>query len=106
MLPIPALAATAGPVNALAARLPLPGPQAVPAANDRLGALLQLIESRHVGAHQQVVRELASVAGSPASPAAMLRLQAAVGEFGVRVQLSVRLAEDLSRSVQTLTQRT
>ncbi|HVJ36971.1 MAG TPA: hypothetical protein VM687_04095 [Stenotrophomonas sp.] len=74
--------------------------------DDRLGALLQLIESRHTSAHQQVVRELAGVAGAAPTPAAMLRLQAAVGEFGVRVQLSVRLAEDLSRAVQTLTQRT
>ncbi len=75
-------------------------------ANDRLGDLLRSIESRHSGAHQHVVRELAGVAALPASPAAMLRLQAAVGEFSVRVQLSVRLAEELSRSVQTLTQRT
>ena len=106
MLPIPAVAAAATPSGTVVPR-PQAGPsQAVPGGNDRLGVLLQSIEDRHTGAHQQVVRGLAGVARSPASAAAMLRLQAAVGEFAVRVQLSVRLAEDLSRSVQTLTQRT
>lgn len=105
MLPLPALAAAAAPANAVVALPSRSG--ALPSANtnDRLGSLLQLIESRHAGAHQQMVRDLAGIAGSNPTPAAMLRLQAAVGQFGVRVQLSVRLAEELSRSVQTLTQR-
>jgi hypothetical protein len=104
MLPLPSIAAVANPLNALVSR---PAIAAQPAgANDRLGDLLRSIESRHAGAHQQVVSGLAGVAAAPASSAAMLRLQAAVGEFTVRVQLSVRLAEELSRSVQTLTQRT
>jgi len=106
MLPISALAGPAGTTPALPATLPPAATQAPTGTLDRLGALLQVVESRHMSAHQQVVRELAGAAGTSVSPAAMLRLQAAVGEFGVRVQLSVRLAEDLSRSVQTLTQRT
>ena len=105
MLPIPALASIAAP-SPPHATLPPAAASSPAVTDDRLGALLQLIESRHTSAHQQVVRELAGVAGAAPTPAAMLRLQAAVGEFGVRVQLSVRLAEDLSRAVQTLTQRT
>lgn len=104
MLPLLSTAGAAQPSSALSPR-PSYALQSG-RANDPLGDLLRSIESRHTGAHQQVVRELAGVAALPASPAAMLRLQAAVGEFSVRVQLSVRLAEELSRSVQTLTQRT
>lgn len=104
MLPLLSIPGAANPSSASVPRPPF---SAQPAgASDPLGDLLRSIESRHAGAHRQVVRELAGVATLPASPAAMLRLQAAVGEFTVRVQLSVRLAEELSRSVQTLTQRT
>ena len=95
-----------GPASAPLSSPPAPGMPGPPAPNDRLGALLQLVETRHSGAHQQMVQALAGVAGARPSAASMLRLQAAIGEFGVRVQLSVRLAEDLSRAVQTLTQRT
>lgn len=104
MLPLPSIAGAANPSSTHGPQIPRAAQSA--GANDPLGDLLRSIESRHIGAHQQVVRELAGVAALPASPAAMLRLQAAVGEFTVRVQLSVRLAEELSRSVQTLTQRT
>lgn len=99
--PVALLAATTSPMTPTA-----PVPAYLREAGDLLGSLLERIENRHVEAHQGVVRELAALAGTAPKPADMLRLQAAVGEFTVRVQLSVRIAEELSRSVQTLTQRT
>lgn len=35
----------------------------------------------------------------------LLRLQADMGEFGVRVSMTVRLADEVGRAIQTLTQR-
>jgi hypothetical protein len=54
---------------------------------------------------QQLSRLLDQLDSGRISTADMLRLQADMGAFGVQVQITVRVADDTGRAIQTLTQR-
>jgi hypothetical protein len=54
---------------------------------------------------QQLSQHLDQLDSGRISTSDMLRLQADMGAFGVRVQMTVRVADETGRAIQTLTQR-
>jgi hypothetical protein len=96
---------TAGPTAAL----PAPAqPTLVGPSMDPGSAVTQLLE------HVQGVQDadtarfdmrLQQLDSGHLATSDLLRLQADMGEFGVRVSMTVRLADEVGRAIQTLTQR-
>ncbi|MFL9869589.1 acyl carrier protein [Paraburkholderia fungorum] len=54
---------------------------------------------------QQLSQHLDQLDSGRVSTSDMLRLQADMGAFAVKVQMTVRVADEIGRAIQTLTQR-
>lgn len=68
--------------------------------------LVQQAEQSHHAAYAGLQSRFAALdTREGASTADMLRLQAAMASFGLRVQITVRIADEIGRGIQTLTQR-
>jgi len=101
-----------GNVNPATSAWPQALPAAAPAtatatatATDPLAQLIASAESGHQHAFATTLQSLHAAPTGALSSAQLLRLQAAVGAFTIRVQVSVRLAEEAGKALQTLTQR-
>jgi hypothetical protein len=108
--PMPAL--TAGPSPALSVSAVSPAPATAGRSADGASEPASLLERVLMHAQdvqdastQQLSRHLDQLDSGRISTSDMLRLQADMGAFAVQVQMTVRVADETGRAIQTLSQR-
>ncbi|OXC76946.1 acyl carrier protein [Caballeronia sordidicola] len=67
--------------------------------------LLAHAQNAQDASQQQLTQHLEQLDSGRISTSDMLRLQADMGAFAVKVQMTVRVADEIGRAIQTLTQR-
>ncbi|CAN7764924.1 acyl carrier protein [Caballeronia sp. LjRoot34] len=67
--------------------------------------LLEHAQNSQDASAQQLAQHFDQLDSGRVSTSDMLRLQADMGAFAVKVQMTVRVADEIGRAIQTLTQR-
>ncbi|CAE6963207.1 acyl carrier protein [Paraburkholderia domus] len=102
--PVTPMPTQAGPLSpvAPAAGLSADGSGDSASLVERLMAHAQNVQDASA---QQLSQHLDQLDSGRVSTSDMLRLQADMGAFAVKVQMTVRVADEIGRAIQTLTQR-
>ncbi|CAE6819858.1 acyl carrier protein [Paraburkholderia haematera] len=102
--PVTTMPTQAGPLSPVtpAAGLSAAGSGAEASLVERLLAHAQNVQDTSA---KQLSQHLDQLDTGRISTSDMLRLQADMGAFGVKVQMTVRVADEIGRAIQTLTQR-
>jgi hypothetical protein len=102
--PVTTMPTQAGPLSPVA---PVAGPSAdgTGDAASLVERLLAHAQNAQDASAQQLSQHLDQLDSGRVSTSDMLRLQADMGAFAVKVQMTVRVADEIGRAIQTLTQR-